>query len=209
MFLLASAGMRFLRGPLQFWRALLHFLRVRTGRSVIGWIYQIRMERQIMNELLLQWGLVSFMIGIFLSLPLAAVHYDQSASWTKIFTNPRKLKSAHLDFFMQAFAAGFVYVLELSSGSDYPMYIIIPLLYGTIGNPLILLLESTAIFKYGAMAIGYRFLKATSPACLLFAWLLIAGLSLPYYAAGFLILFVVAGSLLVWCYNKKSKLEGR
>ena len=160
-----------------------------------------------MNELLLQWGLVSFMIGICLSLPLAAVHYEQSPLWTRIFANPRRLKSAHLDFFMQAFAAGFVYVLELASASSFPMYVIVPLLYGTIGNPLILLLESTAFFRTGGMSILYRFLKATSPACLLLSWVLIAVRFLPYYAAGFLILFVVAGSLLIWSNLKKSKRE--
>ncbi len=162
-----------------------------------------------MNELLLQWGLVSFMIGIFLSLPLAAVHYEQSPVWTRIFANPRKLKSAHLDFFMQAFAAGFAYVLEQSSGSSYPVYIIIPLLYGTIGNPTILLLESLANYKAGAISIGYRFLKATSPACLLLSWVLIAARSLPVYAAGFLIVVVIAGSFLLWSRIKKFRREGR
>lgn len=162
-----------------------------------------------MNDVLLQWGLVSFMIGIFLSLPLAAVHYDQSPPWTRIFANPRKLKSAHLDFFMQAFATGFAFVLEIAAGTGFPMYVLVPLLYGTIGNPLILLLESTSIFRTGATAIAYRLLKATSPASLLFAWLLIAGRILPLYVAGFLISFVAAGSLLVWKYREKPKRKGR
>jgi ABC-type sulfate transport system permease component len=60
-----------------------------------------------MNIQLLQWGLFSFMQGLILSLPLAAVYYQNSPQWTKIFINPRKLKSAHLDFFTQAFAIGF------------------------------------------------------------------------------------------------------
>ncbi|MFK9090655.1 hypothetical protein [Bacillus salipaludis] len=52
-----------------------------------------------MNVQLIQWGLFSFMIGIVLSLALAAVFYQKNSLMTKIFINARKLKSAHLDFF--------------------------------------------------------------------------------------------------------------
>lgn len=158
-----------------------------------------------MNHLLLEWGLASFMIGIFLSLPLAAVYYDQSPPWAKIFANPRKLKSAHLDFFTQAFAAGFVYLLEYASGSAFPMYVILPLVYGTIGNPLILLLESTAIFKTGATAVWYRVLKATSPVSLLFAWVMIAMLFLPLRVLLFLLVFLLAGIAVVWHFHRNAK----
>jgi len=159
-----------------------------------------------MNSLILQWGLVSFMIGIFLSLPLAAVYYDQSPSWAKIFANPRKLKSAHLDFFTQAFAAGFVFLLEFVSGTEFPLYVIIPLLYGTICNPLILLLESTSTFKSGAMAVFYRILKATSPVLLLFAWIMIAGLFLPLYLIIFLFVFIGVGFAIIW-HNRGKTIE--
>ncbi|WP_308639850.1 hypothetical protein [Paenibacillus silvisoli] len=151
-----------------------------------------------MNAALLQWGLVSFMIGIFLSLPLAAVYYDQSPPWAKVFANPRKLKSAHLDFFTQAFAAGFVYLLENRAGSPLPAWVIIPLLYGTIGNPLILLLEATVLIRRGGMAVFYRIMKATSPASLLFAWLVIAATFLKTGPLIFLGAFVLTGAFIVW-----------
>ncbi|MED3562091.1 hypothetical protein [Bacillus xiapuensis] len=48
-----------------------------------------------MNIHLLEWGLVSFIIGVILSLLMAAIYYDNSPPWAKLFTNPRKLKSAH------------------------------------------------------------------------------------------------------------------
>jgi hypothetical protein len=155
-----------------------------------------------MTMLLLHGGLVSFMIGILLSLPLAAVHYNQSPSWAGVFANPRKLKSAHLDFFMQAFAAGFAYMLERASGSALPMFVAIPLMYGTIGNPLILLLESIANYRAGLMGVFYRFLRATSPALLMLAWFMIAGKLLPVYAWVFLAVCTAAGTLLIWRYKR-------
>ncbi len=157
-----------------------------------------------MNMLLLQGGLMSFLIGILLSLPLAAVHYNQSPPWTAVFANPRKLKSAHLDFFMQALAAGFAYTLERASGSALPLYIVIPLLYGTIGNPLILLLESIANYRVGFIGACYRFMKATSPALLMLAWFLLAGRFLPLYAWLFLAVFAAAGALVVWRYRRRN-----
>jgi len=161
-----------------------------------------------MNVMLLQGGLVSFMIGILLSLPLAAVHYDRSPRWASLFANPRKLKSAHLDFFMQAFAAGLAYLLERACGTAYPLFVAIPLLYGTIGNPLILLLEATAIFRAGFTAVVYRVLKATSPASLLAAWCMIAGRFLPIYALLFLILFALAWILAIRRYDGRQRQTG-
>lgn len=155
-----------------------------------------------MNLLLLHGGLVSFLIGILLSLPLAAVHYNQSPSWAAVFANPRKLQSAHLDFFMQALAAAFAYTLERASGSALPLYIVCPLLYGTIGNPLILLMESIANYRIGFIGACYRFLKTTSPALLMLAWLMIAGLLLPVYAWAFLAFFAAAGTMIIWRHRR-------
>lgn len=150
-----------------------------------------------MNILLLQWGLISFVLGIVLSLPLAAVYYQNSPQWAKIFTNPRKLKSAHLDFFMQALAIGFVYLLEWAVKSDFPLYVVIPLVFGTICNPLLLLLEATPLYHSGLTAIVYRFLKATSPVSLLFAWFAIALFFLPMYLMILLSVIVLIGLLLI------------
>lgn len=156
-----------------------------------------------MNIQLLQWGLVSFIIGVILSLPLAAVYYDNSPPWAKIFTNPRKLKSAHIDFFLQAFAAGFVYLLEWAVKSEFPLFIVIPLIFGTICNPLILLIEATSLYRSGFAAIFYRFLKSTSPVSLLFAWLAIAVCFLPLYLLLFLSMLVLSGLLIIWSCKGK------
>ncbi|MFD2442477.1 hypothetical protein ACFSO7_00455 [Bacillus sp. CGMCC 1.16607] len=140
-----------------------------------------------MNDLLLQWGLFSFMIGIFLSLPLAAVHYQKDTIMKRIFVNARKLTSAHIDFFMQAFAIGFVYLLELSMETRFHSYIVIPLVFGTIMNPTILLLEATPFIRSGVVKVVYKLLKAISPVSLMFAWIAISLKFLPMYL---IILFV-------------------
>ncbi|MEW9668193.1 hypothetical protein [Ammoniphilus sp. 3BR4] len=156
-----------------------------------------------MNIQLLQWGLFSFMLGLILSLPLAAVFYQKSPQWTKIFTNPRKLKSAHLDFFMQAFAIGFVYVLELAMEAEFPIYVVIPLIFGTIGNPLIFLLEATPLHRSGIGSVFYRLLKTTSPASLLFAWLVIAWYILPGFMKLLLLAFVLLGLFFIFNYQRR------
>ncbi|TLS53208.1 hypothetical protein FE782_07550 [Paenibacillus antri] len=158
-----------------------------------------------MNIQFLQWGMLSFMIGLILSLPLAAVHYQSSPSWTNIFTNPRKLKSAHLDFFTQAFAATFAYVLEFASGTQFPAYVAIPLIFGTICNPLLLLLEATPLPRSGFGAILYKSLRATSPLALLFAWFAIAWMVLPTSLILFLALFTLIGVLLILTYKGRKK----
>jgi hypothetical protein len=155
-----------------------------------------------MNIQLLQWGLFSFMLGLILSLPLAAVHYQKSPQWTKIFTNPRKLKSAHLDFFTQAFAAAFVYALELALKTQFPEYVVIPLIFGTICNPLILLIEATPLNRSGFGAVIYKLLRATSPISLLFAWFFIAWNVLPTYLILALPVIVLLGILLILNYKR-------
>lgn len=160
-----------------------------------------------MNILLLQWGLFSFMVGLVLSLPLAAVYYQKNSPLTKIFTNPQKLKSAHLDFFTQAFAIGFVYLLEFCTKSEFPHYVILPLVFGTIMNPLILLLESTRMIraKYGKGV--YLLLRTTSPLSLYFAWSAIALNFLPVYLKIvliifiFVVLFLIAGNY--WNHKRR------
>lgn len=160
-----------------------------------------------MNILLLQWGLFSFMVGLVLSLPLAAVYYQKGSPLTKIFTNPQKLKSAHLDFFTQAFAIGFVYLLEFSTKMEFPNYVVLPLVFGTIMNPLILLLESTRIYRAKYFKSVYMLLRATSPLSLYFAWSVIALNFLPVYlkivliTLLFVFLLLMAGNY--WNYKKR------
>ncbi|HZG86330.1 hypothetical protein [Paenibacillus sp.] len=159
-----------------------------------------------MTVQILQWGLFSFMIGLALSLPLAAVHYQNSPKWTRIFTNPRKLKSAHLDFFTQAFAAGFAYVLELALRTPFPSYVVIPLIFGTICNPLLLLIEATPLHRRSFGRLLYLAVRATSPLALLFAWFAIAWKALPPSMAALFALFVAAGLVMMLAY-KPSRLE--
>jgi hypothetical protein len=150
-----------------------------------------------MNIQLLQWGLFSFMIGLILSLPLAAVHYQRMKLWTKLFTNPRKLKSAHMDFFMQAFALGFVYVLEIVTKEKFPLYVVIPLVFGSICNPLILLFEATPLQRSRITKV----LRAISPISLIFAWFVIAFSFLPMYLLLLLTAFVLTGLFVVIRYT--------
>ncbi|PYI51344.1 hypothetical protein [Paenibacillus flagellatus] len=156
-----------------------------------------------MNIQLLYWGLFSLMLGLALSLPLAAVHYQNSPRWTSLFTNPRKLKSAHLDFFTQAFAAAFVYVIEFAVQKAFPAHVVIPLLFGTVCNPLLLLLEATPLHREGLGKPFYRLLKAVSPVSLLLAWLSIAWIVLPASMAVGWAAFVLLGLWLMGSYRKR------
>ncbi|MFD0675684.1 MULTISPECIES: hypothetical protein [unclassified Paenibacillus] len=150
-----------------------------------------------MNIQFLQWGLFSFMLGLILSLPLAAVHYQRSPQWTKIFTNPRKLRSAHLDFFTQAFAAAFVFLLEFALQTEFPIYVSIPLIFGTICNPMLLLIEATPFNRSSFGAFFYILLRAISPVSLLFAWFFIAWSFMPSFMIVLLAMIILMGYLLV------------
>ncbi|MCI3921190.1 hypothetical protein MO973_13185 [Paenibacillus sp. TRM 82003] len=156
-----------------------------------------------MNTQLLHWGLLSFMLGLVLSLPLAAVHYQNSPQWTKIFTNPRKLKSAHLDFFTQSFAAAFVFLIEYAQQSVFPTFVAIPLIFGTICNPLLLLIEATPLNRQGMGRTVYLLLRATSPLALLFAWFYIAWVVLPTSLILLFSVLVIVGLALIVTYKQK------
>ena len=156
-----------------------------------------------MNILLLHWGLFSFMLGLLLSLPLAAVHYQHSPDWTKIFTNPRKLKSAHLDFFTQSFAAALVYLIEHALQTAFPMFVVIPLLFATVCNPLLLLIEATPLNRDGLGKQLYLVLRATSLLALLFAWFYIAWVLLPASLIILLAFCAAAGAALILSYKPK------
>lgn len=134
-----------------------------------------------MNIFLLQWGMFLFMIGLILSLPLASVYYLNHRRSELFFINPQKLKSAHLDYFTQAFSIGFAYLLSFSIGAHIPVYITIPLAFGTFCNPFILLIEATPLYKRGFISTLYKLLKIISPASLYFAWFVLFFKFLPSY----------------------------
>jgi len=159
-----------------------------------------------MNIHLLEWALVTFILGVILSLPIAAIYYDNSPPWAKLFTNPRIL-SAHIDYLMQALSAGLVYLLEMSTKSELPLFIVIPLIFGMICNPLILLIESTSYYRSGFTRIFYRLLKYTSPVSLLLAWIAIAIYFLPLHLIIFISILVLIGLIIIW--NHRSKINSK
>ncbi len=138
-----------------------------------------------MNVFLLHWAGFIFLVGLVLSLPLGAVYYMNHSQLKQFFTNPRKLKAAHLDFIMQAFTLGFVFLIELGTNMRVPFYAVIPLGFGTFCNPFIFLLEATPFYKNAYIKILYRTLKGASPLALFFAWFVIAFLYLPAYLYGY------------------------
>src|SRR5690625_2095815 len=145
---------------------------------------------------LLHWAIFLFLVGLILSLPLAAIYYLNHSDVRQLFANPRKLKGAHLDYFMQAFSIGLIYILELGMHASVPIYVVIPLAFGTLFNPFILLLEGTPLYTVGFGKFFYNFLKAVSPASFLFAWFVLLFQYLPIYysglLAGFVIIFIIA-----------------
>jgi hypothetical protein len=132
-----------------------------------------------MTIFLLHWAIYIFMVGLLLALPLGAVYYLKDSPVKLFFSNPRKLKAAHLDFITQAFSIALVYLIELGTNTALPLYAVIPLAYGTFCNPFIFLMEATPLYKKGLIKHFYRLLKATSPTGLFFAWFVVVFCFLP------------------------------
>jgi hypothetical protein len=163
-----------------------------------------------MNIQLLQWGLLCFTIGLVLSLPLAAVYYGnkkKDARIKQVINNPKKLKSAHVDYFMQALSLGFVYLLEFVQKDSYPMFVAIPLIFGALANPTILLIEATPLRTSRRFAIVYMILRALSPVSLLFAWAFIAERFLPGYLMVAIVTVVLGGAIVFLPRRKVGKLN--
>jgi hypothetical protein len=159
-----------------------------------------------MNVFLLHWAGFIFLVGLVLSLPLGAVYYLNDSPLKPFFTNPRKLKAAHLDFIMQAFSIGLVFLLELGTNMKVPFYAVIPLAFGTFCNPFIFLLEATPFYKKAYTKILYRTLKGASPSALFFAWFVVAFLYLPAYIMWLLLAFVLLLILAFVVSSKKTKM---
>lgn len=158
-----------------------------------------------MNLFLLHWAVFVFMVGLLLSLPLGAVYYLKSSPLKQFFTNPRKLKAAHLDFIMQAFSIGLVFLLEAEMNIRFPLYAVIPLALGTFCNPLIFLLEATPLYKKGLIQIIYRTLKGASPLALFFAWFVLAFTYLPGYILWLLLGFVLMLTIAFFSNRRQTK----
>lgn len=160
-----------------------------------------------MNIYLLQWGLFIFMIGLVLSLPLAAVHYQHNPKVRKVFIKPAKLRSAHTDYFMQAFSLGLIYLIETAINQELSPLLMVLLIYGTFMNPTILLLEATPFVLSSVGRILYGLFRATSPLSLLIVWFAISTQFLPLWMSGLIgVLFVGTGAWLL-IINKNKEVE--
>src|SRR5699024_11203733 len=112
------------------------------------------------------------------------------------FTNHRNIRSAHLDFFMQAFYIGLVSLLEVGMNINIPIYVVTLLTFGTFLYPFIFLLVATPLFKSNIINIFCQILNGVSPTSLFFAWFMILILYLPIYflwlIIGLVIIFLIA-----------------
>lgn len=171
------------------------------GKIIIWYKTVLNMERSG-KMFLLHWAIFIFIVGLLLSLPLGAIYYLNIPLIRRFYTNPRKLKAAHLDFFMQAFSIGLVYLLALGMNTSIPIYVVIPLAFGTFFNPFIFLLEATPLYKASIMKAFYQFLKAVSPTALFFAWFMLLFQYLPAYYAWLLVGFVIISIIAFLVYVK-------
>lgn len=144
-----------------------------------------------MTGFLVQWAIFLFMVGLLLSLPLGAVFYLNNSQVKQFFTNPRKLKAAHLDFILQAFSIGLVCLVELSTAARLPLYAVIPLAFGTFCNPFIFLLEATPLYQKGLTKKLYLGLRAASPTALFFAWFVLVSQLMPAFVMWLLLSFTL------------------
>lgn len=158
-----------------------------------------------MNLFLLHWAVFIFLVGLLLSLPLGAVYYLNHPQLKQFLTNPRKLKAAHLDFIMQSFSIGLIFLLELGTKVELPLYAVIPLAFGTFCNPFIFLLEATPLYKKGFSKVLYQTLKGLSPLALFFAWFALAFTYLPAYIMWLLLAFVLLMTIAFYTYNRQVK----
>ncbi|KAL9649600.1 hypothetical protein ABK040_003277 [Willaertia magna] len=161
---------------------------------------------------LLHHGLFLFLFGMILSLPLAVVHYLKKTPLTKLFIKPSKLRSAHIDYFMQAFSLGFVYLIEWAQDKELENYLFILLCYGSFMNPTILLLEATPYIETGIGKGLYNLFRATSPLSLMIVWFSLMFQFLPYIYRVIIVtisLFVGLGLLFSFgeMYNKSNKVD--
>lgn len=126
-----------------------------------------------------------------------------------IFYESQKAKSSTFRFFYAGFLIGLVYLLlEFGVNESVPIYIVIPLAFGTFFNPFIFLLEATPLYKAGFGKPFYIFLKALSPTSLFFSWFVLLFQYLPIYyswlLAGFAIFMIIAFLI----YIKDTKTNG-
>ncbi|MGZ4111362.1 MAG: hypothetical protein ACXVP5_02865 [Tumebacillaceae bacterium] len=149
-----------------------------------------------MHTTLLQWGLFEFLIGLVLAVTLVPTKVFAVPGFTRVFINAAKLKSSHLDFFMQAFALCLAYLLEYATKTPFPMFIVVPLVYGSINNPLLFLYEATPMIMHPLGQKIFPIYMMSSCGSVLFAWGAIGYMLLPAYM-GWLWMGVIGGGTIL------------
>lgn len=132
-----------------------------------------------MTVALLHWALFMFLLGLALSLPLAATVAVGAPTFRRIFVRPQKLKSAHLDFFMQGFSLGLVYLVESRLPAPLPGWVVALLAYGGIGNPLLFLFESMPLLEHPVGSKVFPLFVISSVGALYVAWTAVGWFALP------------------------------
>lgn len=162
-----------------------------------------------MTIFLLHWAIFLFLVGLLLSLPLGSIYYIHIPQIRRFFKNPRKLKASHLDYFMQAFSISLIYLLELGMNESVPIYVVIPLAFGTFFNPFIFLLEATPLYKVVVVKDFYFLIKGISPASLFFAWFILLFQYLPAYYSWILAGFVIITVIAILTYPRDKEQAGK
>lgn len=161
-----------------------------------------------MHTEFLQWGLFGFLIGLVLAVLLVPTNVFGVPGFTRVFINPSKLRSAHLDFFMQAFALCFAFLLEYATKTPFPLFITIPLIYGSINNPLLFLYEATPLIVHPIGQKIFPIYMLSSCGSVLFAWGAIGYMLLPAYMGILWMALVGVGAVVAVMYSlNRGKLE--
>lgn len=154
-----------------------------------------------MHTIFLQWGLFEFLIGLVLAVTLVPNNVFAVPAFTRVFINGRKLKSSHLDFFMQAFALCLAYLLEYAMKTSFPMFVVIPLVYGSINNPLLFLYEATPMIMHPLGQKIFPIYMMSSCGSVLFAWGAIGYMLLPTYMGWLWMGFVTVCTIIAVRYS--------
>lgn len=154
-----------------------------------------------MHTILLQWGLFGFLIGLVLAVTLVPNNVFAVPGFRRVFINPAKLKSAHLDFFMQAFALCLAYLLEYAMKTSLPMFVVVPLIYGSINNPLLFLFEATPMIMHPLGQKIFPIYMMSSCGSVLFSWGAIGYMLLPSYMGWLWMGFVSVGAFIAVRYS--------
>jgi hypothetical protein len=156
-----------------------------------------------MHTILLHWGLFGFLIGLVLAVALVPTNVFQVPGFTRVFVRGAKLKSAHLDFFMMAFALCFAYLLEYATKTSLPSFVLYPLIYGSMFNPVLFIWEATPAYEHPLGQKLFPLLMISSSGSVLFAWGAIGYMLLPSFLGWMWMGIVAVGTIIAVMYSVK------